>query len=118
MVEETLDDKVREEKGETSVWDAMTAAYSSSKSVKVLLTTLLSGYGVLDSLLLSSGLYAGLKTVSLGVKYIAKLVANPFRNYSPRKFLRQNLKFYNPLSTPRPTGIGAMLSTTNYMTGF
>ena len=67
MVEETLDDKVREEKGETSVWDAMTAAYSSSKSVKVLLTTLLSGYGVLDSLLLSSGLYAGLKTVSLGV---------------------------------------------------
>jgi len=120
MGDETLEDKVNAEKSENrfSVWDSMVAAYSSSKSIKMLFESLSAGWSYLDSIAASSILYLGLKTIGIGTKYMAKLIRNPFKNYSITKFLRENMKFYNPLATPRPTGIGAMLSTTTYATGF
>lgn len=117
---ETLDDKVNETKidKKSSIWDAMVAAYSSSKSVKILLATLTAGYNYLDCIIASSGFYLAFKTIGILAKSLVKFIVNPLKNYNP--FTYENLRLYYPFyqKVKRPHAIGAMLSTTAYATGF
>lgn len=118
MAAESLE-KIVEEDTKSSIWDFFVAAYSSSRAIKVLLTTLAAGYNYVACMAASVGFYLASKTVGLITKYIAKFIINPIKNYNPIDFIRKNLKSYNPLGPQRrPHFMGATLSGVGYLTGF
>lgn len=110
----TLEEKVNE----APWWDSMASAYSASKAVKILLAGIDAGYNYLSCVSIAGGLYLGLKSLFLCVKYLASFATNPFKNYDISLFLAKNKEWYNPLWLPRPHAIGGTLSATTYLTGF
>lgn len=117
MTNETLEEKVKntETSSKFNPWDFLVAAYSSSKSVKLFLTSIAAGYSYISGLAAATGLYLSIKTIGLGVKYIAKLLINPFKNYNLNKFIHKNVKNYNIRGPQkRPHFMGGTLSAFNY----
>ena len=118
MSEESLEEIV-EEDTKFLLWDFFVGAYSSSRAVKVLLSSLVAGCSYLVSIAASIGFYLASKTVGITTKYIAKFISNPFKNYNPIDFIYKNIRSYNPFGPQRrPHFMGATLSGINYLTGF
>jgi hypothetical protein len=118
MSEESLEQRI-EEDTKSSLWDFFVAAYSSSRAVKILLSTISAGYSYIACAAASVGFYLATKTIGLTVKYITKFVINPLKNYNPIDFIYKNISSYNPFGQQkRPHFMGAALSGINYLTGF
>lgn len=115
MPEESLEEIV-EKDTKPSLWDFFVGAYSSSRAVKVLLSSLVAGCSYIASIAASVGFYLASKTVGITTKYIAKFISNPSKNYNP--FRHEYIGTYDPFGPQRrPHFMGATLSGIGYLTG-
>ena len=118
MSEESLEGKIEEQDTKSSLWDFFVGAYSSSRSVKVLLSALTAGYSYVASITASIGLYIAAKTIGIATKYVARFIRNPFKEHDPIEFIKKNTGQYIPWGKQRrPHFMGATLSGISYLTG-
>lgn len=121
MSDESLEERIDKPQTDTkpSLWDFFVAAYSSSRGIKVLLDTLIAGYSYAVSIGASIGFYLSTKTMGIAIKYIARVIRNPFKEHNPLGYIKRNIGQYNPFGhQKRPHFMGASLSTIGYLTGF
>ena len=99
---------------QSSIWDALVAAYSSSKAVKIGLMSLNYSYAFAAA---SLGFYAIARSIGTSVKVASKIIT--FR-YNRLKQIYNDVKdTFNPFGkVKRSTLIGGTLGSVGYITGF
>ena len=112
-----LEDKIIDEGKNTqsSIWDSLIAAYSSSKAVKIGLMSL--NYSYAFAAAASLGFYAIARSIGTSVKVASKIIT--FR-YNRLKQIYNDVKdTFNPFGkVKRSTLIGGTLGSVGYITGF
>lgn len=64
MLEESLEEKINSE-NDSTFWDFFVGAYSSSRAIRVLISTLTAGYSYIASIATSVGFYFATKTIGI-----------------------------------------------------
>lgn len=120
----TIDDKVKDVSDKESLqekiekprlWDFLFAAYSSSRSIRLLLSSLALGYGYALSIAAASTFYITVRTIAKSIKYAALSLYYGTKEYGFLNYMSNTLNDYLPWGRLwRPTLMGATLSTALY----